>query len=185
MVQDLATQWIQSYPCKTKTSQETQRSSQKFLEPNRKPKVIHLHWQFLGTWQSLWRSLLESLHVDTTQIRNKWDCWESSAQSKEGTSEVLLQWGLNENWLVDSMECVKSIPPYQKKWLRKRYDENDDHNMSNETKRETNYSMNNKWNNTRNMHITWAWTQSAHSCTLVHLVSHLMDQDLSLVISSP
>ena len=31
MVQDLATQWIQSYPCKTKTSQETQRSSQKVL----------------------------------------------------------------------------------------------------------------------------------------------------------
>ena len=40
VVQDLATQWIQSYPCKTRTSQETQRSLQKFLEPNRKPKVI-------------------------------------------------------------------------------------------------------------------------------------------------
>ena len=32
VVQDLATQWIQTYPCKTKTSQETQRSLQKFLE---------------------------------------------------------------------------------------------------------------------------------------------------------
>ena len=31
VVQDLATHWIQSYPCKTKTSQETQRSLQKFL----------------------------------------------------------------------------------------------------------------------------------------------------------
>ena len=41
VVQDLATQWIQSYPCKTKTSQETQRSLQKFLEPERKPKVIY------------------------------------------------------------------------------------------------------------------------------------------------
>ena len=40
VVQDLATQWIQSYPCKTKTSQETQRSLQKFLEPDRNPKVI-------------------------------------------------------------------------------------------------------------------------------------------------
>ena len=39
VVQDLATQWIQSYPCKTKTSQETQRSLQKFLEPKRKPRV--------------------------------------------------------------------------------------------------------------------------------------------------
>ena len=41
VVQDLlATQWFQSYPCKTKTSQETERSLQKFLEPSRKPKVI-------------------------------------------------------------------------------------------------------------------------------------------------
>ena len=37
VVQDLATQWIQSYPCKTKTSQKTHRSLQKFLEPDRKP----------------------------------------------------------------------------------------------------------------------------------------------------
>ena len=37
VVQDLATQWIQGYPCKTKNSQETQRSLQKFLEPDWKP----------------------------------------------------------------------------------------------------------------------------------------------------
>ena len=41
VVQDLATQWVQAYLCKNKTSQETQRSLQKFLEPNRKPKVIY------------------------------------------------------------------------------------------------------------------------------------------------
>ena len=41
VVQDLATQWIQAYPCKNKTSRETQRSLQKFLEPERKPKVIY------------------------------------------------------------------------------------------------------------------------------------------------
>ena len=39
VVHDLATQWIQSYLCKTKTSQETLRSLQKFLEPDRKPEV--------------------------------------------------------------------------------------------------------------------------------------------------
>ena len=33
VVQDVATQWIQSYPCKIKTSVETHRSLQKFLEP--------------------------------------------------------------------------------------------------------------------------------------------------------
>ena len=42
VVQDFATQWIQAYPCKTKTSQETQRSLPKFVEPNRNPKS-HLH----------------------------------------------------------------------------------------------------------------------------------------------
>ena len=40
VVQDLAAQWIQFYQCKTKSSQETQKSLQKFLEPTWKPKVI-------------------------------------------------------------------------------------------------------------------------------------------------
>ena len=40
VVQDLATQWIQSYPSKTKTSQETEKSLRKFLGPSQKPKVI-------------------------------------------------------------------------------------------------------------------------------------------------
>ena len=30
------------------------------------------HWQFLGIWQIMWRSFLESLYVNTTQIRNTW-----------------------------------------------------------------------------------------------------------------
>ena len=41
VVQDLATKWMQAYPCRTKTSQQTQRSLQKFLEPERNPKVIY------------------------------------------------------------------------------------------------------------------------------------------------
>ena len=41
VVQDLATQLIQSYPCKTQTSQETEKRLQKFLKPTRKPKVIY------------------------------------------------------------------------------------------------------------------------------------------------
>ena len=44
VVQDLATHWIQSYPCKTKTSQVTEKSLLKFLEPTPwKPKVIYTH----------------------------------------------------------------------------------------------------------------------------------------------
>ena len=41
VVQDLATQRIQSYQCKTKTSEETERSLQMFLELSRKPKIIY------------------------------------------------------------------------------------------------------------------------------------------------
>ena len=68
VVQDLATQWIQAYPCKTKTSQETQRSLQKFLEPDRKPKVIYTDnsLEFGKACEDL--SWDHSLHVYTTQI---------------------------------------------------------------------------------------------------------------------
>ena len=41
VVQDLATRWIQSYPCTTKSSQETQKHQMKFQVPTRKPKVIY------------------------------------------------------------------------------------------------------------------------------------------------
>ena len=41
VVQDLATQSIHSYPCKTKSSQETEKSSRKFLDPSEKPKVFY------------------------------------------------------------------------------------------------------------------------------------------------
>ena len=43
VVQDLATQWLQSDPCKTKTSQETQKSPQKFLEPTTRKQKSQLH----------------------------------------------------------------------------------------------------------------------------------------------
>ena len=52
VVQDMATQWIQSYPCKTKTSQEKQKSLQKFLEPDRKLNVIYTD-NSLEIWQRL------------------------------------------------------------------------------------------------------------------------------------
>ena len=63
MVQDLATQWVQSFPCKTKTSQETQKSQRKSW--SQQGTTSHLHWQFLRIWQVLWRIILESLYVNT------------------------------------------------------------------------------------------------------------------------
>ena len=104
VVQDLATQWIQAYPCKTKTSQETQRSLQKFLEPDRKPNVIDTDnsLEFGKACEDLsWN------HCTTIPHRSETNGIAERAvrRVKEGTSAVLLQSGLNENWWADSMEC--------------------------------------------------------------------------------
>ena len=104
VVQDLATQWIQSYPCKTKTSQETQRSLQKFLEPDRKPKVIDTDnsLEFDKACEDLsWNHCTSTPHrSETNGIAER-----AVRRVKEGTSAVLLQSGLNENGWADSMEC--------------------------------------------------------------------------------
>ena len=104
VVQDLATQWIQSYPCKTKTSQETQRSLQKFLEPNRKPKVIYTDnsLEFGQACEDLpWNHCTSTPHrSETNGIAER-----AVRRVKEGTSAVLLQSGLDENWWADCMEC--------------------------------------------------------------------------------
>ena len=104
VVQDLATQWIQAYPCKNKTSQETQRSLQKFLEPEKKPKVIYTDnsLEFGKACEDLsWNHRTSTPHrSETNGIAERAVC-----RVKEGTSAVLLQSGLNESWWADSMEC--------------------------------------------------------------------------------
>ena len=112
VVQDLATQWIQSYPCKTKTSQDTQRSLQKFLEPDRKPKVIYTDnsLEFGKACEDLsWNHCTSTPHrSETNGIAER-----AARRVKEGTSAVLLQSGLNESWWADSMECytyLRNVP---------------------------------------------------------------------------
>ena len=103
VVQDLATQWIQAYPCKTKTSQETQRSLQKFLEPDRNLKVIYTDnsLEFGKACEDLsWTHCTSTPHrSETNGIAER-----AVRRVKEGTSAVLLQSGLNESWWADSME---------------------------------------------------------------------------------
>ena len=104
VVQDLATQWIQAYPCKNKSSQETQRSLQKFLEPERKPKVIYTDnsLEFGKACEDLsWNHCTSTPHrSETNGIAER-----AVRRVKEGTSAVLLQSGLNESRWADSMEC--------------------------------------------------------------------------------
>ena len=42
----------------------------------------HLHWQFTGIWQTLWRSIMESSNFNTSSIRDEWHCWKSRTQSE-------------------------------------------------------------------------------------------------------
>ena len=104
VVQDLATQWIQSYPCRIKTSQETQRSLQKFLEPDRKPKVIYTNNSLeLAKLVKIFTGIIvRRHHTDQKQMGL---LKEQCGEVKEGTFAVLLQSGLNESWWADSMEC--------------------------------------------------------------------------------
>ena len=93
MAQNLATQWIQAYPCKTKTSRETQRSLQKFLEPNGKSKVIDTDnsLEFGKACEDLSRN-----HCTSTPHRSETNGIAERAvrRVQEGTSAVLLQSGL-------------------------------------------------------------------------------------------
>ena len=107
VLQDLPTQWIQAYPCKTKTSQETQRSLQNFLEPDRKPKVIYTDnsLEFGKACEDLsWN------HCASTPYRSETNEIAERAvrRVKEGPSAVLLQ-SLNESWWADSMECYTCL----------------------------------------------------------------------------
>ena len=92
------------YPCKNKTSQETQRSLQKFLEPERKPKVIYTDnsLEFGKACEDLsWNHCTSTPHrSETNGIAER-----AVRRVKEGTFAVLLQSGLNESWWADSMEC--------------------------------------------------------------------------------
>ena len=95
VVQDLATQWIQSYPCKTKTSQETEKSLKKFLEPSQKPKVMYTDnsLEFGESCEELsWNHRTSTPHrSETNGIAER-----AVRRVNEGTSAVLLQSGLDE-----------------------------------------------------------------------------------------
>ena len=71
VVQDLATQWIQSHPCKTKTSQETERSLQKFLEPTRKPKVNYTDKARTSGAKVHFASLMDICHLKNAELEAK------------------------------------------------------------------------------------------------------------------
>ena len=84
------------------------RSLQKILEPNRKPKVIYTDnsLEFGKACEDLsWNHCTSTPHWSETN-----EIAESAVRRvKEGTSAVLLQSSLDENWWADSMECKTYI----------------------------------------------------------------------------
>ena len=104
VVQDMATQWITIIPMQNKTSQETENSLQKFLEPARKPKVIYADnsIEFGKSCEDLpWNHCRSTPHrSETNGIAER-----AVRKIKEGTSAVLLQSDLDEKWWADYMEC--------------------------------------------------------------------------------
>ena len=101
---------------KNKTSQETQRSLQKFLEPERKPKVIYTDnsLEFGKACEDLsWNHCTSTPHrSETNGIAQR-----AVRRAMEGTSAVLLQSGLNENWWADSMECCTYLRTFKISYL--------------------------------------------------------------------
>ena len=108
--------WCRTWPpngsthirVRPKTSQETQRSLQKFLERDWKPKVVYTDnsFEFGKACEDLsWNHCTPTPHrSETNRIAER-----AVRRVKEGTSAVLLQSGLNENRWADSMECFSYL----------------------------------------------------------------------------
>ena len=98
VVQDLATQWIQSYPCKTKTSQERAYKSSWSRPGNQKSFTLTIPWSLASLVKNYPGIVLRQHYTDQKRVVL---LRERCAESRKG----LLQSGLDEKWWADSMEC--------------------------------------------------------------------------------
>ena len=101
VVQDLATQWLQSHSHKTKSSQKTEKSLRKFLEATDEPKVICSYNSLEFGKACDWNHCTSTPHRSETSGTAE----RAARRIKERTSAVSLQSGLDEKWWAASMEC--------------------------------------------------------------------------------
>ena len=90
----------------------------KFLEPTRKPKVIYTDnpWNLASLARDYPGIIVREHHTDQKQMGL---LKEQLRRVKEGTSAVLLQSGLTEEWWADSMECYCYLRNIHENTLRK------------------------------------------------------------------
>ena len=105
VVQDLATQWIQSYPCKTKNFSGSTKELADFLgaaQETIKSFTLTVRWNLARTV----RINLESLYVNTAQIGNE-GSRKSSAQSerRDICGVVAIRSGQKMVGRIHSTEC--------------------------------------------------------------------------------
>ena len=97
IVKDLATQWRQACPCKSKTQQETMRSTQKFLDSKASPTVMYTQnsLEFGQACEGIqWNHCTSTPHRSETN-----DISERAVRRvKEGASAILLQSSLDATW---------------------------------------------------------------------------------------
>ena len=114
VVQDLATQWLQSYPFKSKSSQKPQKNLMKLLELTRKPKVTYTDnsLEFGKSCEELsWSHCTSTPHrSETNGIAER-----AVRREKEETSAVLSQPRLDNEWWADSVEFYCYLRSIQEK----------------------------------------------------------------------
>ena len=108
VVQDLATHWIQFYPCKNQISSRDAETFWKFLTFRRKPKDQVIK-QFSGISRSLRRVELKSCEIYSHRSETNGIAERVVRLVKEGTSSVLVQCGLQECSLVRSNGVLVAI----------------------------------------------------------------------------
>ena len=83
VIQELTAQCIQSYPYRTKTSQEIEEIFYQNISSRLKSrKSFTLYKSLDGMWQILWRFIMKSSYFHISSIWDDWDCRKSSTQNK-------------------------------------------------------------------------------------------------------
>ena len=125
VVQDRTTRWIQSYPCKTKSSHETEKSFSKVLEQSHRSA----HRQLDGIWDGMWGFIMESPHFNTSHQSETTGIAERAVRRLK-KKKALQQYCYSQDWMKGCgpiLECycylrnIQDLPgdgktPYERRF---------------------------------------------------------------------